>query len=214
MASPWTLASPFALIALCLGACAEVGPPCEPPDPAPVIGVDDAGRFLADGVPVVPRLVNSYPLLDHAGWERWGAITEILRTARELGRPLVRTGAYMIGGTNPARLRDEDGALREEGLVALDRVLAMAADEGVQLLLITANHWPDYGGAPAVPANFVSLLSANYTAIVATSPPMENNTYMEGGGIFKRDGRWYVTFGVGCCFCPFGGTFRLSTLKQ
>ena len=62
------------------------------------------------------------------------------------------------------------------------------------------------GGAPAVPANFVSLLSANYTAIVATSPPMENNTYMEGGGIFKRDGRWYVTFGVGCCFCPFGGT--------
>ncbi|MCB9596037.1 MAG: cellulase family glycosylhydrolase [Sandaracinaceae bacterium] len=139
-----------AALAVSLVACAEPGPACEPARPPPSIGVDAQGRFLSDAGPFVPRAVNSYPLLDHAGWERWDAVAEILDLARDLGRPVVRTGAYMSGGENPARLRDADGTIREEGLVALDRVMAMAAERGVQLLLITANHWGDYGGAPAV----------------------------------------------------------------
>ncbi|MCA9610752.1 MAG: hypothetical protein KC619_34390, partial [Myxococcales bacterium] len=136
-------------LALLLSACAEVGPECVPADPAPVIGVAEGAFVSADG-PVVPRAINSYPLLDHAGWDEWDDVASILDQARALGRPVIRTGAYMIGGRNPARLRDERGALREEGLARLDRILAMAAERDVQLLLITANHWGDYGGAPAV----------------------------------------------------------------
>ncbi len=127
----------------------ELGPDCAPPRPPPVIGVDGASFVSAEG-PIVPRVINSYPLLDHAGRDRWDDVAAIYEQARALGRPVIRTGAYMTGGENPGRLRDERGALREEGLARLDRVLAMAAEHEVQLLLVTANHWGDYGGAPAV----------------------------------------------------------------
>jgi len=59
------------------------------------------------------------------------------------------------------------------------------------------------------PANYVTLLSDDYTKQLKTGPPIANGTYYEGGGIFKRNGRWYVTFGKGCCFCPFGGGSNL-----
>lgn len=114
-----------------------------------MIGVDGASFVSAEG-PLVPRVINSYPLLDHAGRDRWDDVAAIYEQARALGRPVIRTGAYMTGGENPGRLRDERGALREEGLARLDRVLAMAAEHEVQLLLVTANHWGDYGGAPAI----------------------------------------------------------------
>ncbi len=106
-----------------------------PPETARVAG----GRFVdARGDAFVPRGIGSYPLLDLAGR---GAMLE---------RPLVRTGAYLDGGSHPGRIRDDDGSLREEGLVALDRVIAEADAHGVRLVLALVNHWPDYGGAPAV----------------------------------------------------------------
>jgi mannan endo-1,4-beta-mannosidase len=123
---------------------------CEPAAvPPPLVGVDGA-LFLADDGPFLPRGVNSYPLLDHAGRGRLDDIDEILALAVDLGRPVIRTGAHMTGGTNPARLRDDDGTIREEGLEHLDLVVEMAEARGVQLLLVTSNHWSDYGGAPAV----------------------------------------------------------------
>ena len=33
----------------------------------------------------------------------------------------------------------------------------------------------------------------------------------KGGGIFERNGVWYVMFGQGCCFCPFGGSSLVYT---
>ncbi len=139
-------------LALLVTACADVGPDCATPRVGEIAGVErGAFRDLA-GAPVVPRAINSYPLLDHAGYDRWDDLRAILGEARRLGRPVVRTGAYMTAGENPARLRDEGGALREAGLERLDAVLAMAAAAGVQLLLVTANHWGDYGGAPAIVA--------------------------------------------------------------
>jgi mannan endo-1,4-beta-mannosidase len=47
-------------------------------------------------------------------------------------------------------LREADGTIREEGLAYLDVLLARAAEHDVSLLLMTANHWGDYGGAPAI----------------------------------------------------------------
>jgi len=130
--------------------CAEVGPECAPVRPPAVTGVDTEGGFVSREGPVVPRAVNSYPLLDHAGRDRWDDVAAILDQAHALGRPIIRTGAYMTAGENPGRLRDADGTIHEEGLRRLDRVIRMAEERHVQLLLITANHWPNYGGAPAV----------------------------------------------------------------
>jgi endo-1,4-beta-mannosidase len=52
----------------------------------------------------------------------------------------------MDGGDNPARIRDADGAIREEGLAALDAVVAEAGDADVRLLLLLTNNWQDFGG--------------------------------------------------------------------
>ena len=61
--------------------------------------------------------------------------------------------------------------------------------------------------APLDPqANYVSELSDDFLSFTATSAPLDPGTYYEGGGIFERDGSWYVTFGQGCCFCNKGGS--------
>jgi len=108
------------------------------------------GRFESAGAAFWPHGVNSYPLLQHAGAARWEAIADIFEQALRLGRPLVRTLAFMDSGSSQARIRDERGELREQGLRALDAVLAHAALSGVRVLLVLSNYWQDFGGAPAV----------------------------------------------------------------
>lgn len=120
------------------------------PPPGTLVRVEE-GRFLGEaGEVFVPRGVNSYPLLDHAGRGRADDVRAIYERAVELGRPLIRTPAFLDGGTHPGRIRDADLTLREEGLAALDLVLALAREHGVRLLLYLTNHWADYGGGPAV----------------------------------------------------------------
>ena len=109
-------------------------------------------RFVLDEREIVPHGVNCYPLLQHAGEERWAAVDDIFAQAVALGRPFVRTNAFMDGGRNPARLRDEDGSLREAGMRVLDALIARAARSGVRLLLVLTNNWGDSGGAPKVVA--------------------------------------------------------------
>ncbi|HEX5661608.1 MAG TPA: cellulase family glycosylhydrolase [Polyangiales bacterium] len=94
--------------------------------------------------------INSYPLLQHIGAGRLDAVDDIFAQALALGRPVVRTPAFLDIGQSPARLRDDHGALREEGLRALDELLANAARHGVRLILMLTNNWEDFGGAPAV----------------------------------------------------------------
>ena len=114
------------------------------------VRIGKAGQLLLDGEPFVPHGVNSYPLLQHVGDGRLAAVEDILAQAVALGRPLIRTPAFLDGGAHPARIRGEGGTLREQGLVALDRVLFAAAEQGVRLILILTNNWADFGGAPAV----------------------------------------------------------------
>ena len=105
-------------------------------------------RFVLGEREIVPHGVNCYALLQHAGDERWDAIDEVFAQARALGRPFVRTNAFMDGGQSPARLRDDDGSIHEPGLRKLDALLARAASAGVRLLLTLTNNWGDSGGAP------------------------------------------------------------------
>lgn len=81
------------------------------------------------------------------------AVHAIFERARRLDRWLVRTTAHLEGeayADHPGRVREPDGTLREDGFVALDRVLAAAAEHEVRLILVLSNHWRDYGGALAV----------------------------------------------------------------
>jgi hypothetical protein len=50
-----------------------------------------AGRFELGGEAWLPRGVNSYPLLQHAGTGALAAVDDILAQAVRLNRPLVRT---------------------------------------------------------------------------------------------------------------------------
>lgn len=94
--------------------------------------------------------INSYPLLQLLGEERQAAVQDIFAQALALGRPLIRTNAFLDGGESPARIRNDDGSIHPQGLVQLDRLLALAAEAGVRLLLVLTNNWPDFGGAEAV----------------------------------------------------------------
>ena len=114
------------------------------------VGIDAEGRFTLDREPFVPRGIGSYPLLEHAGNGRLDAVGDILAQAVALGRPVVRTNAFLDGTRNPARIREADGTIREEGLVGLDDLLAAAASFGVRLVLVLTDNWGHYGGAPAV----------------------------------------------------------------
>jgi endo-1,4-beta-mannosidase len=149
----------LALAATLAAACSpspDVGaiPPfesCEVPalEPGELV-LTEARSFVRGDGETMPHGINSYPLLQHVGDDRIDAVRDILGQANALGRPLLRTPGYMDGGDNPARIRDDDGTIREQGLAALDRVLAEAADHGVRLLLTLTNNWEGYGGARAV----------------------------------------------------------------
>jgi mannan endo-1,4-beta-mannosidase len=115
-----------------------------------VVRVNEMRQFEVEGQVFVPRGVNSYPLLQHVGNAQLDAVDDILTQAVSLGRPLLRTPAFLDSGNNPARIRGDDGSLREAGLVALDQVLASAAQHGVRLILILTNNWTNFGGAPAI----------------------------------------------------------------
>jgi mannan endo-1,4-beta-mannosidase len=144
---------PLAAMLACADAAQDAGVPEFQPCTAVRFGEavqTTAGDFVQDGFAIVPNGVNSYPLLQLVGEGRWDAVRDIFDQSVALGRPLIRTNAFMDGGENPARLREADGTIREQGLAALDTLIAEARDFDVRLLLILTNNWPDYGGAPAI----------------------------------------------------------------
>ncbi len=119
------------------------------PDTADIVVAED-GAFVIEGAEIIPHGINSYPLLQHVGNGDLESLHDIFGQTVSLGRSVLRTNAFMDGGENPARIRDDDGTIREEGLAALDRVVAEAADAGVRLVLLLTKNWEDYGGAQAV----------------------------------------------------------------
>ena len=187
------------LAALGLVACGRADPQgsCASAPGGGLVRLDPSARFV-DGAaqPFEPRGIGSYPLLDHAGWGRLDAVRAIYDRALGLARPLVRTGAYLTGGSNPGRLRDSDGTIREEGLAALDRVVLEAQARGVRLVLVLANHWQDYGGAPATLAAVAPgealPVSAFYTDERAIAD-QERYVAVIVGRVSSLDGRPYAT---------------------
>ena len=94
------------------------------------------------------RGINAYPALDLVGRRQQAKARQIFVRARSLGRPVVRINAFWEGNDRGAVTRTAPFAYREKGLRALDRVITIAREEGVQLILVTSDNWSSYGGKP------------------------------------------------------------------
>jgi len=57
----------------------------------------------------------------------------------------------------------------------------------------------------------VALLTDDYLGVAKVGPYFGASVGLEGGGIFERNGTWYVMSGTGCCFCPSGGSVMVFT---
>ncbi len=97
--------------------------------------------------------VNSYPLYEHIASGNQDAVLDIFAQARSMGRGIIRTPAFFdddLSGRPSLFIRDANGTVRQDGLKYLDRLLALARDHHIGLVLQLTNYWPDYGGIPAM----------------------------------------------------------------
>src|SRR2546430_10824737 len=108
-----------------------------------------AGQLFDGDRPFRSVLVNAFYLQDEVGYGRIGALREVLDKCVRMGVRVVRTWAFNDGARANA-MRTAPGVFREEGLRALDVVLAEARARGIRLLLPLADYWPSYGGVPEV----------------------------------------------------------------
>jgi mannan endo-1,4-beta-mannosidase len=92
-------------------------------------------------------LVNAFYLQDEIGYGRVEVAREVLDKCVAMGVRVVRTWAFNDGARANA-IQPARGALREDGLRALDRVLVEARARGLRLVLALADYWPAYGGVP------------------------------------------------------------------
>jgi mannan endo-1,4-beta-mannosidase len=83
------------------------------------------------------------------GWT--GSLHTVRRTferAQANGVRALRVAAFNERVDDAATIQSALGVLREPGLVALDRVIAEAAEQDVLLVMVLSNYWGDYGGFP------------------------------------------------------------------
>ena len=90
-------------------------------------------------------MVNAFYLHDELGYGHDAAAREVLDACVAMGVRVVRTWAFNDGARANA-IQPERGRLGEHGLRALDRVLDLARERGLRLILALADFWPAYGG--------------------------------------------------------------------
>lgn len=76
------------------------------------------------------------------------AFVRTFETARRNGVKVLRVAAFNERVDDVATIQRALGELREEGLAALDRVVAEASARDVLLVMVLSNYWEDYGGLP------------------------------------------------------------------
>jgi mannan endo-1,4-beta-mannosidase len=99
------------------------------------------GRFLFTGA-------NAYYLPIARAYGDSAAVDEVLDAARGLGMTVLRTWAFHDSpdSSDPGVFQYRPGVFNEEGLRALDEVVAGARRRGIRLLFPLVNNWDDYGG--------------------------------------------------------------------
>jgi mannan endo-1,4-beta-mannosidase len=106
----------------------------------------DGGQLLCDGRPFRFVHLNAYYLQDEVGQGNPQHAAEALDACVALGARVVRSWAHNDAPAKMSRLQDALGAPREDGLRALDWVLAEAARRNLRLILALLDYWPSYGG--------------------------------------------------------------------
>jgi mannan endo-1,4-beta-mannosidase len=106
----------------------------------------DGGQLLCDGRPFRFVHVNAYYLQDEVGQGSPHHAAAALDACVALGVPVVRSWAFNDAPWKMSRIQDGLDGPREEGLRALDWVLAEAAQRNLRLILALLDYWPSYGG--------------------------------------------------------------------
>lgn len=99
----------------------------------------------------VPLLgANLYYAQEDVARGRRQRVAQVMDQAAGMGMVALRVWAFHSrSGGRPGAIQVGPEGFQEEGLVALDEVVAMAQERGLRLLLTLSNHWEDYGGLPA-----------------------------------------------------------------
>jgi len=92
-------------------------------------------------------LLNAFYLHDELAQGREASAREVLDACVAMGVRVVRAWAFN-DGAHPSAIQPRAGELDERTLRALDRVLQMAHERGLRLILPLADFWPSYGGVP------------------------------------------------------------------
>ncbi len=83
------------------------------------------------------------------GWEgSRDTVRRTFETAARNGVRALRVAAFNERAAYEGTVQSAPGVLREEALVALDRVIAQAHARDVLLVMVLSNYWDDYGGLP------------------------------------------------------------------
>lgn len=101
----------------------------------------DKSDFYAIGV-------NCYYLQNLAAYGDTAHLEEVFTEAKQLGVTTIRTWGFFDSPdtTNPAVVQFSPGQFNENGLRALDDVLARARHHSIRLIIPLVNSWDEYGG--------------------------------------------------------------------
>lgn len=105
-------------------------------------------NLILDDLPFYTVGVNCYFLQNLAAYGDTIHLKEIFQESKELGITTIRTWGFFDSpdSTNNAVIQHSPGNYSEEGLKALDLVIAKAKERSIRLIVPLVNNWEDYGG--------------------------------------------------------------------
>lgn len=134
-----------------------------------------------------PVGLNCYYLQNLAASGKEQEVESVFANAKEMGVNVIRTWGFFDASEvlNPAVIQSGPGKIHETGLLALDYVIAKAAQYDIKLIIPLVNNWDDYGGMN----QYVEWLSqeTTYTKKFFTG----NQIWIYGPG--NRKYRYYIT---------------------
>ncbi len=127
--------------------------------------------------------VNCYFLQNLAAYGDTTHLNEIFQEAKQLGVTTIRTWGFFDShnSSNAAVIQLSPGNYKEEGLRALDLVIAKAKEHSIRLIVPLVNNWEDFGGMN------------QYVSWYADRVPYQNQTLnkIDQQIITGADGRFY-----------------------
>ncbi|MDI6766733.1 MAG: cellulase family glycosylhydrolase [Bacteroidota bacterium] len=104
--------------------------------------------LILNDLPFYAIGVNCYFLQNLAAYGDTAHLNEVFQEAKQLGVTTIRTWGFFDSpdNSNAAVIQHSPGNYSEEGLKALDYVIAKAKEYSIRLIIPLVNNWEDYGG--------------------------------------------------------------------